>query len=107
MQICSDQSVPWAWGPYEGCCAIHHLLHYPGGSLGSLRSVPSPGGLTCTLGLLQMRLERAEWGSDLPSVETQLETQRHIHSSVEELGSSVKEARLYEVWQHWTACMGG
>uniref|UniRef100_A0A8C2SVC8 SH3 domain-containing protein n=1 Tax=Coturnix japonica TaxID=93934 RepID=A0A8C2SVC8_COTJA len=49
---------------------------------------------------VSMRLERAEWGSDLPSVETQLETQRHIHSSVEELGSSVKEARLYEVWQH-------
>ncbi|OXB56436.1 hypothetical protein ASZ78_010690 [Callipepla squamata] len=45
---------------------------------------------------MQMRLERAEWGSDLPSVETQLETQRHVHSSVEELGSSVKEARLYE-----------
>ncbi|XP_031450615.1 microtubule-actin cross-linking factor 1 isoform X12 [Phasianus colchicus] len=45
---------------------------------------------------MQMRLERAEWGSDLPSVETQLETQRHIHSSVEELGSNVKEARLYE-----------
>ncbi|NXX79062.1 MACF1 factor, partial [Urocolius indicus] len=45
---------------------------------------------------MQMRLERAEWGTDLPSVETQLETQRHIHSSVEELGSSVKEARVYE-----------
>ncbi|NXR49005.1 MACF1 factor, partial [Hippolais icterina] len=45
---------------------------------------------------MQMRLERAEWGTDLPSVESQLETQRHIHSSVEELGSSVKEARVYE-----------
>ncbi|NXX38340.1 MACF1 factor, partial [Tricholaema leucomelas] len=45
---------------------------------------------------MQMRLERAEWGTDLPSVETQLETQRHIHSSVEELGCSVKEARMYE-----------
>ncbi|NXF96083.1 MACF1 factor, partial [Eubucco bourcierii] len=45
---------------------------------------------------MQMRLERAEWGTDLPSVESQLETQRHIHSSVEELGSSVKEARMYE-----------
>ncbi|XP_061870317.1 microtubule-actin cross-linking factor 1 isoform X1 [Colius striatus] len=45
---------------------------------------------------MQMRLERAEWGTDLPSVETQLETQRHVHSSVEELGSSVKEARVYE-----------
>ncbi|XP_062449773.1 microtubule-actin cross-linking factor 1 isoform X16 [Rhea pennata] len=45
---------------------------------------------------MQMRLERAEWGSDLPSVESQLETQRHIHTSVEDLGSSVKEARMYE-----------
>uniref|UniRef100_A0A8B9CRL3 Microtubule actin crosslinking factor 1 n=1 Tax=Anser brachyrhynchus TaxID=132585 RepID=A0A8B9CRL3_9AVES len=48
---------------------------------------------------MQMRLERAEWGSDLPSVEAQLETQRHIHASVEDLGSSVKEARMYEA-QH-------
>lgn len=47
--------------------------------------------------LFQMKLERAEWGNDLPSVELQLETQQHIHTSVEELGSSVKEARLYEV----------
>ncbi|KYO25812.1 hypothetical protein Y1Q_0023620 [Alligator mississippiensis] len=45
---------------------------------------------------MQMRLEREEWGSDLPSVESQLETQRHVHTSVEDLGSSVKEARLYE-----------
>ncbi|NWV09767.1 MACF1 factor, partial [Ptilonorhynchus violaceus] len=45
---------------------------------------------------MQMRLERAEWGTDLPSVESQLETQRHIHASVEDLGSSVKEARMYE-----------
>lgn len=47
-----------------------------------------------------MRLERAEWGTDLPSVEAQLETQRHVHTSVEDLGSSVKEARMYEVWWH-------
>ncbi|NXK19562.1 MACF1 factor, partial [Arenaria interpres] len=45
---------------------------------------------------MQMRLERAEWGTDLPSVEAQLETQQHIHTSVEDLGSSVKEARMYE-----------
>ncbi|NWV16640.1 MACF1 factor, partial [Origma solitaria] len=45
---------------------------------------------------MQMRLERAEWGTDLPSVESQLESQRHIHASVEDLGSSVKEARMYE-----------
>ncbi|XP_054854824.1 microtubule-actin cross-linking factor 1 isoform X7 [Eublepharis macularius] len=45
---------------------------------------------------MQMKLERAEWGTDLPSVESQLEVQRHVHASVEDLGSSVKEARLYE-----------
>uniref|UniRef100_A0A8C3H3M0 Microtubule actin crosslinking factor 1 n=1 Tax=Corvus moneduloides TaxID=1196302 RepID=A0A8C3H3M0_CORMO len=45
---------------------------------------------------MQMRLERAEWGTDLPSVESQLETQRYIHASVEDLGSSVKEARMYK-----------
>ncbi|XP_067390079.1 microtubule-actin cross-linking factor 1 isoform X13 [Emydura macquarii macquarii] len=45
---------------------------------------------------MQMKLERAEWGSDLPSVESQLEMQRHIHSSVEDLGASMKEARMYE-----------
>uniref|UniRef100_A0A8C8SYV6 Microtubule actin crosslinking factor 1 n=1 Tax=Pelusios castaneus TaxID=367368 RepID=A0A8C8SYV6_9SAUR len=45
---------------------------------------------------MQMKLERAEWGSDLPSVESQLELQRHIHSSVEDLGTSMKEARMYE-----------
>ncbi|NXN97313.1 MACF1 factor, partial [Rhinopomastus cyanomelas] len=45
---------------------------------------------------MQMRLERAEWGTDLPSVEAQLDTQRQVHASVEDLGSSVKEARMYE-----------
>ncbi|XP_053123956.1 microtubule-actin cross-linking factor 1 isoform X7 [Hemicordylus capensis] len=45
---------------------------------------------------MQMKLERAEWGSDLPSVDSQLEAQRHVHTSVEELGASVKEARMYE-----------
>lgn len=52
----------------------------------------------------QMKLERSEWGNDLPSVEAQLEAQRQVHSSVEGMGSSVKEARMYEVsrptWAH-------
>lgn len=47
--------------------------------------------------LLQLKLERAEWGTDLPSVETQLENQRQVHTSVEELSSSLREARSYEV----------
>ncbi|XP_026529532.1 microtubule-actin cross-linking factor 1 isoform X7 [Notechis scutatus] len=45
---------------------------------------------------LQMKLERSEWGNDLPTVEAQLEVQRQVHSSVEGMGSSVKEARMYE-----------
>ncbi|XP_070621008.1 microtubule-actin cross-linking factor 1 isoform X2 [Erythrolamprus reginae] len=45
---------------------------------------------------IQMKLERSEWGNDLPSVEAQLEAQRQVHSSVESMGSSVKEARMYE-----------
>ncbi|XP_077338183.1 microtubule-actin cross-linking factor 1 isoform X15 [Lithobates pipiens] len=46
---------------------------------------------------MQLKLERAEWGSDLPSVESQLEIQRQVHASVEELNSSLREARSYEV----------
>ncbi|XP_073471414.1 microtubule-actin cross-linking factor 1 isoform X7 [Aquarana catesbeiana] len=46
---------------------------------------------------MQLKLERAEWGSDLPSVESQLEIQRQVHASVEELTSSLREARSYEV----------
>ncbi|XP_075053845.1 microtubule-actin cross-linking factor 1 [Mixophyes fleayi] len=46
---------------------------------------------------IQLKLERAEWGTDLPSVENQLENQRQVHSSVEELASSLREARSYEM----------
>nr|XP_033809538.1 microtubule-actin cross-linking factor 1 isoform X13 [Geotrypetes seraphini] len=46
---------------------------------------------------MQMKMEKAEWGSDLPGVQSQLEKQHLIHNSVEELGSSLQEARIYEV----------
>ncbi|XP_029426820.1 microtubule-actin cross-linking factor 1 isoform X2 [Rhinatrema bivittatum] len=45
----------------------------------------------------QMKMEQAEWGSDLPGVESQLEKQHLINTSVEEVGSSLQEARIYEV----------
>ncbi|XP_062386268.1 microtubule-actin cross-linking factor 1 isoform X13 [Sardina pilchardus] len=41
-------------------------------------------------------LERAEWGADLPSVEKHLEDHHSIHTAVEELLHSLKEARSYE-----------
>ncbi|XP_051892486.1 microtubule-actin cross-linking factor 1 isoform X4 [Pristis pectinata] len=45
---------------------------------------------------VQVRLDRAEWGTDLPNVEMQLETHKTIHTAVEELDSSLKEAKIYE-----------
>uniref|UniRef100_A0A673LJG0 Microtubule actin crosslinking factor 1 n=1 Tax=Sinocyclocheilus rhinocerous TaxID=307959 RepID=A0A673LJG0_9TELE len=41
-------------------------------------------------------LERAEWGSDLPSVEQHLQDHHIIHMAVEDLLNSLKEARNYE-----------
>ncbi|KAM4630179.1 microtubule-actin cross-linking factor 1 isoform 2-T2 [Polymixia lowei] len=44
----------------------------------------------------QELLERAEWGADLPSVENNLQEHNSIHTAVEELLSSLEEARSYE-----------
>ncbi|XP_040910082.1 microtubule-actin cross-linking factor 1 isoform X4 [Toxotes jaculatrix] len=44
----------------------------------------------------QELLERAEWGADLPSVENNLQEHNNIHTAVEELMSSLQEARSYE-----------
>uniref|UniRef100_A0A7N8YEA5 Microtubule actin crosslinking factor 1a n=1 Tax=Mastacembelus armatus TaxID=205130 RepID=A0A7N8YEA5_9TELE len=44
----------------------------------------------------QELLERAEWGADLPSVENNLQEHNNIHAAVEELMSSLQEARSYE-----------
>lgn len=47
--------------------------------------------------LPQDLLERAEWGADLPTVENNLQEHNAIHTAVEELMSSLQEARSYEV----------
>ncbi|XP_055368989.1 microtubule-actin cross-linking factor 1 isoform X23 [Betta splendens] len=44
----------------------------------------------------QELLERAEWGADLPSVETNLQEHNSVHGAVEELLSGLQEARSYE-----------
>ncbi|XP_062265327.1 microtubule-actin cross-linking factor 1 isoform X4 [Platichthys flesus] len=44
----------------------------------------------------QELLERADWGADLPSVENNLQEHNDIHTAVEELLSSLQEARSYE-----------
>uniref|UniRef100_A0A3Q2DDD3 Calponin-homology (CH) domain-containing protein n=1 Tax=Cyprinodon variegatus TaxID=28743 RepID=A0A3Q2DDD3_CYPVA len=44
----------------------------------------------------QELLEGAEWGADLPSVENNLQEHNTIHTAVEELLSSLQEARSYQ-----------
>lgn len=47
-----------------------------------------------------MQLDRAEWGSDLPSVESHLENHKNVHKAIEEFESSLKEAKISEVRHH-------
>ncbi|NWX27739.1 DYST protein, partial [Notiomystis cincta] len=46
---------------------------------------------------MQVQLDRAEWGSDLPSVESHLENHKNVHKAIEEFESSLKEAKLSEI----------
>ncbi|XP_034538619.1 dystonin [Notolabrus celidotus] len=46
---------------------------------------------------MQLQLDRSEWGSDLPSVETHLETHKSVHRAIEEFQMSLKEAKLSEI----------
>ncbi|XP_051470841.1 dystonin isoform X8 [Apus apus] len=46
---------------------------------------------------MQVQLDRAEWGSDLPSVESHLENHRNVHKAIEEFESSLKEAKISEI----------
>lgn len=45
----------------------------------------------------QRRLDGAEWGVDLPSVEAQLGSHRGLHQSIEEFRSKIERARSDEV----------
>ncbi|XP_068586162.1 plectin-like isoform X2 [Cebidichthys violaceus] len=44
----------------------------------------------------QLRLDQAEWGSDLPSVESQLGSHRGLHQTVEDFRSKIERARADE-----------
>ncbi|KAL6108824.1 plec [Pungitius sinensis] len=44
----------------------------------------------------QLRLDEAEWGSDLPSVESQLGSHRGLHKTVEDFRSKIERARADE-----------
>ncbi|XP_059691825.1 dystonin isoform X3 [Gavia stellata] len=46
---------------------------------------------------MQVQLDRAEWGSDLPSVQSHLENHKNVHKAIEEFESSLKEAKISEI----------
>ncbi|XP_067278514.1 dystonin isoform X3 [Pseudorasbora parva] len=46
---------------------------------------------------MQVQLDQAEWGSDLPSVETNLGNHKDFHKAIEEFQMSIKEARMSEI----------
>nr|XP_021521087.1 dystonin isoform X4 [Aotus nancymaae] len=46
---------------------------------------------------MQVQLDRTEWGSDLPSVESHLENHKDVHRAIEEFESSLKEAKISEI----------
>ncbi|KAM7062298.1 dystonin isoform 11-T11 [Acridotheres tristis] len=46
---------------------------------------------------MQVQLDRAEWGSDLPSVGSHLENHKNVHKAIEEFESSLKEAKISEI----------
>ncbi|KAJ8359996.1 hypothetical protein SKAU_G00165210 [Synaphobranchus kaupii] len=46
---------------------------------------------------MQVQLDRGEWGSDLPSVETHLENHKSMHRAIEEFQMSLKEAKSCEI----------
>lgn len=49
----------------------------------------------------QLRIDGAEWGSDLPSVESQLGSHRGLHKTVEDFRSKIERARADEVAPSW------
>lgn len=45
----------------------------------------------------QLRIDEAEWGSDQPSVESQLGSHRGLHQTVEDFRSKIERSRADEV----------
>lgn len=45
----------------------------------------------------QLRIDEAEWGSDLPTVESQLGSHRGLHKTVEDFRSKIERSKADEV----------
>ncbi|XP_028843818.1 dystonin isoform X8 [Denticeps clupeoides] len=46
---------------------------------------------------MQVQLDRAEWGTDLPTVESHLDNHKTVHRAIEEFQMSLKEAKISEI----------
>lgn len=55
----------------------------------------------------QRRVDSAEWGGDLPSVEAQLGSHRGLHQSIDEFRAKIERARADEVCVHPGVGSGG
>lgn len=55
----------------------------------------------------QRRVDSAEWGVDLPSVEAQLGSHRGLHQSIEEFRAKIERARSDEVGSTLGWAVGG
>lgn len=49
----------------------------------------------------QLRIDEAQWGTDLPSVESQLGSHRGLHQTVEDFKSKIERAKADEVMTQW------
>ncbi|XP_078397936.1 dystonin isoform X17 [Cetorhinus maximus] len=45
---------------------------------------------------VQVQLDRAEWGSDLPSIDSHLENHKNVQRAIEDFESSIREAKAAE-----------
>ncbi|XP_078069449.1 dystonin isoform X8 [Mustelus asterias] len=45
---------------------------------------------------VQVQLDRAEWGSDLPSIDSHLENHKNVHRAIEDFDTSIREAKAAE-----------
>ncbi|XP_067840170.1 microtubule-actin cross-linking factor 1 isoform X9 [Heptranchias perlo] len=52
--------------------------------------------LLCWVEDMEVQLDRAEWGSDLPSIESHLENHKNVHRAIEDFESSIREAKSPE-----------
>uniref|UniRef100_A0A4W5Q000 Microtubule actin crosslinking factor 1 n=1 Tax=Hucho hucho TaxID=62062 RepID=A0A4W5Q000_9TELE len=85
-----------AFRSVEGEGGVGQLVEYIACNARKASSIPGTTHKSKIYARMTDVLERAEWGADLPSVEQNLQDHHNIHTAVEELLHSLKEARNYE-----------